>query len=264
MLGFGVGALCPRGTPSVHALWTRSHKHALRVRIVCFTGVVLAWFRPTTPQTATKDVGHLSRKSNSAENNQSQEDRVTTDRRRLPASFSRPVVTSAGLLFDTQLVPLNVGGSPTRHDSAPAPQSQRVERQTSDVQVVSSPRLVRFWFLGPRTCSVISTRLTVAHLTASVKKPIGFNNRKPSAKSRTPLAHTRDKRDRTSQLQWRPRWDQRPETAADEIGPMARNAPTRRKVVNITVKKKKKTVTRERKVSPECSSTDCNTPNNRP
>ena len=162
MLGFGVGALCPRGTLPVHVLWTRSHKHALRVRIVCFTGVVLAWFRPTTPQTATKDVGHLSRKSNSAENNQSQEDRVTTDRRRLPASFSRPVVTSAGLLFDTQLVPLNVGGRPARHDSAPAPQSQRVERQTSDVQVVSSPRLVRFRFLGPRTCSVISTRLTVA------------------------------------------------------------------------------------------------------
>ena len=62
MHGFGVGALCPPGTPSVHVLWTRSHKHALRVRIVCFTGVV--------PE------GKL--------------------RQRLPASFSRPVVTSAG------------------------------------------------------------------------------------------------------------------------------------------------------------------------
>ena len=58
-----------------------------------FVLLALFWqgFRSTTPQTATKDVGHLSRKSNSRENNQSQDDSVTTDGRRLPASISRPV-----------------------------------------------------------------------------------------------------------------------------------------------------------------------------
>ena len=40
-----------------------------------------------------------------------------------------------------------------QHDTtAQAPPSQRVERQTSDVQIVSSSRQVRF--LGPRPCSV--------------------------------------------------------------------------------------------------------------
>ena len=57
------------------------------------------------------------------------------------------------------MVPVNGCGGPARHDSAPAPPSQRVQRQTSDVQIVSSPRQVRF--LGPHPCSVSTTRLTV-------------------------------------------------------------------------------------------------------
>ena len=82
------------------------------------------------------------------------------------------------------------GGGPARHDSAPAPPSQRVQRQTTDVQVVSSPRQVRF--LGPRPCSVSSTRVTVA-------APHGFGEET--------------------------QWVQHPETVADvkdSVGPHAR------------------------------------------
>ena len=80
--GFWVGALSPRGTPSVAA---RSVSEACLFYWRCFGK------GSTTPQTATKDVGHLSRKPNSRENNQSQDDSETTDGRPLPASFSRPV-----------------------------------------------------------------------------------------------------------------------------------------------------------------------------
>ena len=94
---------------------------------VLFVLLALFWkrFRPTTPQTATNDVGQLSRKTNSRENNQSQDDSVTTDRRRLPASFSRPVAsrvrfwfrTSAGLLFDTQSAQMEGEGAAAQLDT---------------------------------------------------------------------------------------------------------------------------------------------------
>ena len=57
--------------------------------------------------------------------------------------------------------------------------AKKVQRQTSDVQALSSPRPVRF--LGPRPCSASST-----HLTVSVWYP-PESSRKLSPRSRTPV-----------------------------------------------------------------------------
>ena len=57
---------------------TTGPEHASWARLGCFAGVVLAMV----------ETDHLSRKSTSGENNQSQDDSVTTDRRRRPASVS--------------------------------------------------------------------------------------------------------------------------------------------------------------------------------
>ena len=112
MLGSWVGALCP---PVGH--WFQEPclcsgpvvMSMPRGRgLVILLALLWQWLRPTTPRTATKIVGHLSRKSNSGENNQSQDDSVTTDRRHLPTPEASCVDfgfrASAGLLFDTQSV----------------------------------------------------------------------------------------------------------------------------------------------------------------
>ena len=161
VLGFWVGALCPRGTPSVAA---RSVSEACLFYWRCYGK---GFDRPRRRQ--PRKMWVTCRGSQT----QGKTIRVKTTARRLtddvclPAShapWARSVIfwfrTSAGLQFDTQSVPVCGGGGPARHDSAPAPPSQRVQRQTSDMQVVSSPRQVRF--LGPRPCSVSTTRLTVA------------------------------------------------------------------------------------------------------